>query len=389
MNETIKSPTAPKRNTEANNPRRDFFRERLFHSFNGEILEKAIDRVIENQDRYYALLRSTGQKGIEDLISAIDNSRFSTGHSHSHHHYPTGLLEHSLGVYDQMILRSKGSGQDQKDIILVGLLHDICMAHNAAWASIPGGHGSKSANIVKKYLPNVSNEVVLAINLHRHSPHGDDVQNHPLWALVRKSDIADSATSPGNTLKFMELSLGHKEEVMNLHFNREKIKGLLLSTQRDGIKGITQWLRDNNFFYAPASVHHHNAFRGGLAKHSLDVYNIAMELNKTAQLPEDSVTICALLHDICKYDQYFIDKFGKLRSNRNAIAKGHGLRSVRIITRDFRFTLSHDEQMAIWWHMGQYEKSKEKYPKEYEEAKNNPLVQLINRADGIAAKVKE
>jgi hypothetical protein len=35
--------------------------------------------------------------------------------------------------------------------------------------------------------------------------------------------------------------------------------------------------------------------------------------------------------------------------------------------------------------MGQYEESKDKYPKEYEESQKLALVQLINKADGIAA----
>ena len=62
-------------------------------------MDKAVKRVIENQDRFYALLRSTNEPGIEDLISSIhNNSNFFWTHSHSHHHYSSGLVEHSLGV---------------------------------------------------------------------------------------------------------------------------------------------------------------------------------------------------------------------------------------------------------------------------------------------------
>ena len=370
------------------NPRFEYFNKKLsrHHYLKGKVMAAAVNRVIENQDRYYALLRSTQEPGIEQLIDSIHNSTFFKAHSHSHHHYATGLVEHSLGVYDQMMRLSEGTGLQEKDIILTALLHDICMAHNDAWPHESGRHGKNSRLIAEKYLPHLSQEVKKAIQCHRYDPKGNDIINHPLWTLVRKCDIADSATSPGKTLKFMELGLGHKEDVMDKHFNKERILALLRATKRKNIRPLTNWLYDGcQFFEAPASVNKHNVFRGGLAKHSLDVYNAAMELNKSYNLPEDSIVICSLLHDICKHDQYYIDAQGKPRSKKKMDAHlDHGFRSKEII-KSFDIPLSHDEEMAIWWHMGQYENSKDDYPKEYAESMNIPLVKLINQADGIAA----
>ena len=199
----VESKPAVKSNS-AIDKRREYFTRKLSHSFSGEVLNKAIDRVLHNQDRYYALLRSTGERGIEDLILSIRKSNFSTAHSHSHHHYTTGLIEHSLGVYDQMSSRAKGMGLKESDIILAALLHDICMAHNPEWPRVPHKHGYVSMLITQKYLPDVSMAVKEAIWKHRHTPSYENAARNPLWALVRKSDIADASTSPDRTLKFMK-----------------------------------------------------------------------------------------------------------------------------------------------------------------------------------------
>ena len=184
--------------------RRAYFSKKLGRRFSGEVLSKAVDRVIENQDRYYKLLRSTGEPGIEALITSIHKSTFFTAFSYSHHHYPSGLVEHSLGVYDQMIRNN--SGLDEKDIILTALLHDICMAKNEEWPPRkPREHGRYSRKVAVKFLPGLSGKVKEAIEKHRHWPSKEDAARNPLWDLVRRSDIADASTSPNGTLKFMEI----------------------------------------------------------------------------------------------------------------------------------------------------------------------------------------
>lgn len=200
---------APAKNA-AEDKRREYFTRKLSHSFSGEVLSRAIDRVLFNQDRFYALLRSTGEPGIEDLIQSIRKSNFSTAHSHGHHHYPTGLIEHSLGVYDQMSANAKGMGLKESDIILTALLHDISMARNEEWSIIPHkrrDHGKFSMKISQKYLPGLSQDVLEAICKHRHDAPEPDAKRNPLWDLVRQSDMADASTSPDRTLKFMREDL--------------------------------------------------------------------------------------------------------------------------------------------------------------------------------------
>lgn len=214
---TMSPPVAPAKDpvkTPAKNvaedKRREYFTRKLSRSFSGEVLSRAIDRVLFNQDRFYALLRSTGEPGVENLIQSIRKSNFSTAHSHSHHHYPTGLIEHSLGVYDQMSANAKGMGLKESDIILTALLHDISMARNEEWSIIPHGrweHGEFSMKISKKYLPGLSQDVLEAICKHRHDAPDLEAKRNPLWHLVRESDKEDASTSPDGTLKFMRNDL--------------------------------------------------------------------------------------------------------------------------------------------------------------------------------------
>ena len=116
---------------------------------------------------------------------------------------------------------------------------------------------------------------------------------------------------------------------------KEKITELLLSTGRENIGNVLEYMDSNGFFTAPASVSNHNNNEGGLAKHSLDVYEEAMRLNSQLPhpLPTTSVTICSLLHDICKSDQYYMNDKGVACRDNEKIKRGHGVRSMFILKR--------------------------------------------------------
>ena len=166
---------------------------------------------------------------------------------------------------------------------------------------------------------------------------------------------------------------------------RQEIISLLRSTGRENIENVISWLETDGFFDAPASVSFHNAFQGGLAKHSYEVYQEAARLNQEAGLPGNSVIICSLLHDVCKADQYAM-KDGKPVSITVKKNKGHGRRSVFILKRGCQLPLNYNEEMAIWWHMGVHEESIKHFPKEYKDSSGIELCRLIQKADSIAAK---
>ena len=86
-------------------------------------------------ERFEELLLSTNRKGIEDLIPFIRKSDFYTAPASTRFHscHESGLLEHSLAVYDCLSSKkSSGVWSDalsnitDANIIISALLHDIC-----------------------------------------------------------------------------------------------------------------------------------------------------------------------------------------------------------------------------------------------------------------------
>ena len=76
---------------------------------------------------------------------------------------------------------------------------------------------------------------------------------------------------------------------------------------RPGADKLLQWLETTDFFTAPASTRFHLAREGGLAEHSLHVYQHLAELcmrESGVQIDPESVAICGLLHDVCKVNVY-------------------------------------------------------------------------------------
>ena len=84
---------------------------------------------------------------------------------------------------------------------------------------------------------------------------------------------------------------------------REAITNLLVSTERQGINNVLQYLDDSGFFYRASSPHGHHNYPGGLAEHSLGTYRLAQ--SSGIGLNRNSIIICSLLHDICKSDRFW------------------------------------------------------------------------------------
>ena len=194
--------------------------------------------------------------------------------------------------------------------------------------------------------------------------------------------------------------------------NRERFVGILRSTEIDNIESIITYLDELKFFEAPASVRNHYNFPGGLAMHSLNVYDMAMAIRESiikmrpdleSQLAQESVAITALLHDICKADIYRLVK----RRQRNEIGTwediesyevdysdfpvGHGEKSVMMLLRA-GLDLEDDEIFAIRWHMGPWDLPAQsiEMDRSYRKAQEkSPLVALIHTADTLAAQILE
>ena len=168
----------------------------------------------------------------------------------------------------------------------------------------------------------------------------------------------------------------------------EMIITLLTQTKRSGISDLITYLcQDTDYFTAPASTKYHSNYEGGLAEHSLKVMELWDKKNELYKLniPEESIVICALLHDLCKCNFYVKGKKnvkeGKKPDGRdNWVEKevwdiddklpyGHGAKSVILLQQFIKLT--EFEILAILHHMGlpetysdrsTYSTAVEKYP---------------------------
>lgn len=143
------------------------------------------------------------------------------------------------------------------------------------------------------------------------------------------------------------------------------------TVQREGAAALLDYLQSpaSDFFTAPASTRYHGAYEGGLVEHSLNVYDCLkdyMERPRVEELygltaSEETIAICALLHDLCKINCYkpgfrnVKDESGAWRKVPtyefdDAMPYGHGEKSVYIINGFLRLT--REEAFAIRYHMG-------------------------------------
>ena len=190
--------------------------------------------------------------------------------------------------------------------------------------------------------------------------------------------------------------------------NQKKITGLLLSTKRPGMEKLVEWIvTKTDFFTAPASTKYHLNCEGGLALHSLHVYQRLSE--KVAQglvkIEPDTVIITSLLHDLCKVNFYVkevknvkegtkINQYGKEVANwvekevwgiKDSFPVGHGEKSCWYIQNFIR--LKPEEYAMIRLHMGP---DKNSYPDPFSEtAKLYPSVVPIFTSDIESAYILE
>lgn len=182
---------------------------------------------------------------------------------------------------------------------------------------------------------------------------------------------------------------------------KSEIQELLLNTKREGIEDLIEYLDEIKFFDAPASTRFHGAYEGALAEHSINVMDCARSIaialcgKKWYQAHQNSITICALLHDLGKAGQFgkplYVEnvlKSGKpsdtqpFKVNEDLMTLPHEI--VSIVEATKFIDLTEDEQRAIAWHNGLYGIFK------YEiQGKENELYMIIHFADMWASRIME
>ena len=140
--------------------------------------------------------------------------------------------------------------------------------------------------------------------------------------------------------------------------------------QREGADKFLDYLTNkSDFFTAPASTRYHGAYAGGLAEHSVNVYECLrayLERPRVQELygmqySDESIALVSLLHDVCKIGCYKISSRNVKDENGawqkvpvynfdDPLPYGHGEKSVYILSGFMRLT--REEAFAIRFHMG-------------------------------------
>ena len=138
---------------------------------------------------------------------------------------------------------------------------------------------------------------------------------------------------------------------------------------REGADKFLEYLLSpaSDFFTAPASTRFHGAYEGGLAEHSLNVYDCLCRYLERVKAEyglsysAESIALVSLLHDVCKINCYK-PGFRNVKDDNGVWQKvptyefddklpyGHGEKSVYILSGYLRLT--REEAFAIRYHMG-------------------------------------
>ena len=143
--------------------------------------------------------------------------------------------------------------------------------------------------------------------------------------------------------------------------------------KRKGLEDLLTYLHSTDFFTAPASTKYHGACEYGLVQHSLQVYENFWKMAPVygfTHTPEndESAAIVCLFHDICKANFYRTsyknvknDETGKWERvefytvDEQLPFGSHGGKSMYLVSKYMK--LYEDEAMAIFHHMGAWDKS--------------------------------
>ena len=176
----------------------------------------------------------------------------------------------------------------------------------------------------------------------------------------------------------------------------KEFEELLLSTKREGIEKLVEFIRKSDFYKAPASTRYHLCCEGGLLKHSMNVYKCLITKRDSEmwkyilkEVPEESFIIAALLHDLCKTYFYTVDYRNKKNERGewervpfytvdDRIPYGHGEKSVMMI--ETYIKLRPSERYAIRWHMG-FSEAKENYNAIGKAFEMYPLALALHESD--------
>lgn len=129
-----------------------------------------------SKERFKELFASqVTRPGATDLLAWLETTDFYEAPASTRHHgaYPGGLVDHSLMVYDYLLINPPGAWYNPETRAICALLHDVCKTNYyvgdelpySVKDRLPMGHGEKSVYLVMKHM-DLTDEEALAIRWH-------------------------------------------------------------------------------------------------------------------------------------------------------------------------------------------------------------------------------
>lgn len=143
-----------------------------------------------SKERFVKNFRSqVTRPGAGELLAWLETTDFFEAPAGAKHHgaYPGGLVDHSLNVYDQLLLEPGALEYSGNTLAVCALLHDVCKAgvyhledrrrknpDTGRWETyqgyvfrdpLPLGHGEKSVFLIQRHM-DLTDEEALAIRWH-------------------------------------------------------------------------------------------------------------------------------------------------------------------------------------------------------------------------------
>ena len=206
--------------------------------------------------------------------------------------------------------------------------------------------------------------------------------------------------------------------------NIKRFESLMATITRDGKDALMDYIKNKTDFYtAPASTQFHLSCEGGLLQHSLNVYDCLIAKKQSPiwkktfeEIPEESLIIMSLLHDLCKVNFYVKGTKNQKTYDAEKVAAaegwqrkhddmgdfiwetvlryeindtmplGHGEKSVMLINCFIKLNVY--EIFAIRWHMG-FSEEKGQYKALGDAMEKYPIVLALHEADLEASKLLE
>ncbi|MDE6260365.1 MAG: hydrolase [Oscillospiraceae bacterium] len=195
--------------------------------------------------------------------------------------------------------------------------------------------------------------------------------------------------------------------------NIQRFESELKKIDRPSMDKLLAYIRKSDFYSAPASTRYHLSCEGGLLQHSLNVLDALRGLlvkkesgaweyhcngENVCTIPDESVTIMALLHDLCKTHYYKTstrnvknEQTGKWEKApfytvEDRMPLGHGSKSAMLAMQFIKLTST--EMYAIWHHMGFTEQGAD-FGTVGKAMELHPAVLALHTADMMASRFME